>query len=137
MGTQIGVTISNIFDYELYESSYNGVICGYEGSIAQIYANTFDISFISLSTAPKYTTAATTTTSATTITTITSTDAETPPTPAVAETTKPASTISPVLLGDVDTNGMVDSSDLYFLLSADLFEMRETDDNKDTTTELM
>lgn len=95
-------TICNSIDSKTGEYNYLGVICGYDESIAYLYAWYFDRNFISLgSLEPPVTTTTTTTT-----------------TKPVTTTTQPVTPITETkTLGDVDGNGTVDASDASNVLA--------------------
>uniref|UniRef100_UPI0025EE92A5 leucine-rich repeat domain-containing protein n=1 Tax=uncultured Ruminococcus sp. TaxID=165186 RepID=UPI0025EE92A5 len=80
------ITFCNTYDSTQGKGNYLGVICGYNNSSAQQYADIFDFTFISLGDDPKMTT--TTTTSTTTKTTTTTTTTTTTKTTTSTTTTK-------------------------------------------------
>ena len=86
--------LNTICNYTLNGTSYyNGVICGYEGSTAQTFAETFDLEFESLGEIPTTTTTTVTTTAPVTTTTVTTTTAPvTTKATITTEATKPVTT---------------------------------------------
>ena len=86
--------LSTICNYTLNGTSYyNGVICGYEGSTAQTFAEKFDLEFESLGEIPTTTTTTVTTTAPVTTTTVTTTTAPiTTKATITTEATKPVTT---------------------------------------------
>lgn len=127
-----GITICNSYDSSSEKGNYLGVICGYNNSYAQQYADAFDRTFISLGDDPAMTTTtATTTTTTTTTTSTTSTTTTTTSTTSTttttttttattaATTTTPPSTTEPVpdyMLGDINNDGIIDASDASAIL---------------------
>lgn len=106
-----GITICNTYDSTTGKGNYLGVICGYDNSTVQNYADNFGRTFISLGTDPALIT--TTTTAKTTTTTVKTTTTTTITTTA----TKPnGSTVYVYTLGDVNGDNIIDASDASLIL---------------------
>lgn len=105
-----GITICNTYDYSTQEGNYLGVIQGYDDSIAEIFAETFGYTFVSLGANPNITTTTSTTTTSKPTTTTTNTTT-------TSATTTPPSIDKTYALGDVNGDGMIDSSDASAVLS--------------------
>ena len=125
-----GSTICNSYNSSTNTYNYLGVICGYNNSSAQNYAENFDRTFVSLGDDPAITTttttSTTTTTTTTTSTTTTTTTLETTTT-TTTTTTAPATTTSVQTmpsqpddsnLGDANEDSKVDAKDASFILVA-------------------
>lgn len=100
-------TFSNYETEEPYKLNFDGTIYGYEDSTAQVYAEKYNRIFVALDGKKPITTTAITTTSTSTTTSVTTATTTTPPV-----TTEPY-----FILGDVNADGSVDSSDASLVLA--------------------